>query len=72
MQLQFGRHQRLEDDPVRKLFNFLFHQMGRRIAEGVEAVPAAQFNLAQLGMVVRIPVDVALTLVRLVGPFEQL
>ena len=46
--------------------------MWRRIAEGVDAVPAAQLNLAELRVIECIPVNVALALVGLIAPFEQL
>ena len=72
MMLQLRRHQCLKNNPFGEFLDLFFHEMRWRITERVNAVPAAELNLAQLRVIIRIPVDVALALVRLVCPFEEL
>ena len=62
----------MPDEPARERRDFLFQEVGRRIGPGVEAVPAAEFDRAQLRMVEGVPVDEALALERAVVPLHQL
>ena len=70
--LKLGRHQRLKNDPFRKFVDLFFHEVRRRIAERIDAVPSAELDLAKLWVIVCVPIDVALALVRFVGPFQEL
>src|SRR5205085_773020 len=71
-QLEPRRDERLPDEPVGEERDLFFYVFRRRVSEGVDRVPAAELDAAELRMVVGVPIDVTLAPESLVVPSEHL
>ena len=69
---QTGGCERVPDQPVGETRNFFLQQVRRRVAEGVDLVPAANFHRPELRVLKSVPIHKALALQRGVRPGQQL
>src|SRR6185503_9027878 len=71
-ELELRRDQRLPDEPFRKALQFALEKLRRRIRERVEAVPAADLDLAELRVIEGLPRNMRETAQRGVAPAQDL
>src|SRR5262245_1364609 len=72
MTFQTGRDEQVPDQPARKRRDFLFEPLRWRVIHGVEAIPAAQLDRTQLGMVEGVPIQIAPATKMFITPSQQL
>ena len=61
----------MPDNPLRKWTDLFLQKFERRIGPHVHEVPAAQFHIAQLRMLVCVPVHISPTFEGFIIPLEQ-
>ena len=71
-QLELRREQRLPQQPVRKSRDLALEELWRRIAEGVESVPAADLDGTELRMVERLPAEMRQSAELVLAPAKYL